>query len=115
MRDSNLPDPEALLANPDLFPITKGGQEHIVYAILTNMLAALYSSSGLSMSVRSKRWLAAWEVIYRAAKIGPDVVFPFVKPMLQIWPDRRINPPKAVAEMIVKFGREIEALPQEVK
>lgn len=65
IRELDLPDPEELLADPDSFVMPARGD--IAYATL----AAVAAAARTNMTV--ERWLAAWQIIRKAADSAPDV------------------------------------------
>jgi len=61
-RDLDLPDPEAVLREPEKFTIPKRGDQ--AFAILTAVVTAAVGN------LTRDRWLAAWTVLARAADQG---------------------------------------------
>ena len=61
-RALDLPDPEALLADPDAFKLPARGDQ--AFAVLTAVVSAAVSK------LTKDRWLAAWAVLARAAEQG---------------------------------------------
>lgn len=111
LASANLPDPEALLANPNIFPKIEPGKEHMIYAILSNLMAALQNKD-LDMKTRNKRWTSAWAVIDKACDYGPDVAFGgFVQPMLRNRPSPQAKTPKEVADKLIEYGQQVDILP----
>ena len=58
----DLPDPEAVLAAPDSFKVPERGDQ--AFAVLTAVVTAAVSN------LTSERWMAAWQVLARAADQG---------------------------------------------
>lgn len=65
LAESDLPDPEAVLADPDAFALPERGDR--AYAALTSVAAAVASDA------TPERWAAGWVVFGRAADAVPDV------------------------------------------
>jgi hypothetical protein len=63
--ESDLPDPEAVLANPDGFELPARGDR--AYASLLSIAAAVAADS------TPERWAAGWVVFGKAAESVPDV------------------------------------------
>jgi len=61
-RNLDLPDPEEVLAHPDRFRVPERGDQ--AFAVLTAVVAAAVGN------LTSARWLAAWQVLARAADQG---------------------------------------------
>ncbi|NJP93650.1 AAA domain-containing protein [Nonomuraea sp. FMUSA5-5] len=61
----DLPDPAAVLANPDAFELPRRGDR--AFAVLTSVVAVAVSAGDV------ERWDAAWRVIAKAARTAPDV------------------------------------------
>jgi hypothetical protein len=61
-RAADLPDPEELLADPARFQLPERGD--IAYAVLSAVATAVVSNC------TTERWLAAWEILGRAAERG---------------------------------------------
>jgi hypothetical protein len=64
-REMDLPDPEAVLADPDSFELPERGDR--AYAALSSVAAAVVARNS------SERWLAGWRVLGRAGEAAPDV------------------------------------------
>ncbi len=112
---ANLPDPETLLANPSQFPKIEPGEEHMMYAILSNTMAILQNAD-MEPKERDKRWTQAWLVIHEACAYAPDVAFGgFVQPMLKLRPSHRAKTPKAVSERLIEYGQQVDVLPGKPK
>jgi MoxR-like ATPase len=111
LQAANLPDPEYLLKNPNTFPKIESGKEHMIYAILSNLMACLQNAD-LADKQKNARWTQAWFVIEEACKYGPDVAFgAFVQPMLRLRPSPRAKAPKVVSDRLIKYGQEVDILP----
>jgi MoxR-like ATPase len=65
LTELDLPDPEALLADPDSFELPDRGDR--AYAALTSVAAAVASETTI------ERWGAAWRIMARASEQVPDV------------------------------------------
>ena len=61
-RDLDLPDPEAVLAAPDSFKVPERGDQ--AFAVLTAVVSAAVGN------LTRDRWMAAWQVLARAAEQG---------------------------------------------
>ena len=61
-RNLDLPDPEEVLAHPDRFQVPERGDQ--TFAVLTAVVSAAVSN------LTKDRWLAAWQVLARAAEQG---------------------------------------------
>lgn len=112
LQAANLPDPEALLANPEVFPEIEPGKEHMVFAILSNMIAAIQRTD-FDTKTRNQRWTQGWLVIEEACKhSAEDVAFGgFVMPMLKTRPSMRAKTPRAVADKLIEYGQHVDILP----
>jgi hypothetical protein len=111
LQAANLPDSEDLLRDPSSFPKVEPGKEHMIYAILSNLMAALQNAD-LPEKERNKRWTQAWYVIDEACKYGPDVAFGgFVQPMLKLRPSPRAKSPQEVSDKLIEYGQTVDILP----
>jgi hypothetical protein len=111
LQAANLPDSEDLLRDPSSFPKVEPGKEHMIYAILSNLMAALQNAD-LPEKDRNKRWTQAWYVINEACKYGPDVAFGgFVQPMLKLRPSPRAKSPQEVSDKLIEYGQTVDILP----
>ena len=82
-----------------------------MYAILSNLMAALQSYDGEDR-FRNSRWTSAWHVIDEACKYHPDVAFGgFVQPMLRLRPSQRAKAPQSVADKLIEYGQLVDVLP----
>jgi hypothetical protein len=61
-RELDLPDPEELLKDPKKFKLPKRGDQ--TFAVLGSVVSAAVAN------LTAERWLAAWEVLSKAAKDG---------------------------------------------
>jgi hypothetical protein len=61
----DLPDPMAVLADPDAFELPRRGDR--AFAVLTSVVAVAVAAGDV------ERWDAAWRVIAKAARTAPDV------------------------------------------
>lgn len=107
----DLPDPEALLKNAELFPTLKPGKEHVAYAIVTNVLAHIQNRPDATEAKRNSDWVNAWKVLYQAAKQNPGLSFGFVQTMIDLRPSFKVQAPKEARDLIVQYGRDIDILP----
>jgi hypothetical protein len=81
LRDMDLPDPEAVLADPKAFKLPKRGDQQ--FAVLAAVAAAAASR------LTPERWTAAWQVMERAATQGAkDVAAAAVRGLVAAGIDR---------------------------
>ena len=97
LRNMDLPDPEALLANPKSWEPSH--KDHHTYAVLSSVVAAL------SANVTLKRWAAAWHV-FAQARSRIEIVAAFTVPLAAI---RRENLPDA------RTPKELNAFMEELR
>lgn len=87
LAEIDLPDPEALLADPDSFePPSRGDR---AYAVLTAVAAAVASEP------TPDRWAAGWRVMGRAGEQAPDVAALAARILVRCRPDGAPAPPEA--------------------
>lgn len=92
-RDLDLPDPEAVLANPSGFRVPDRGDQ--AFAILTAVVSAAVGN------LTQDRWLAAWQVLARAADQGAkDIAAASAKALAQARKPGLPLPQKELREFI---------------
>ncbi len=72
VREMDLPDPEALLADPQSWTPDASRLDRVFATLLAVAHVAVARSNG--KPVAKKRWQAAWQVIDRALDLGTDIV-----------------------------------------
>jgi hypothetical protein len=87
--DADLPDPEAVLADPSAFDLPSRGDR--AYAALSSVAAAVASRPTLP------RWQAGWQVIGRASATAPDVAATAARVLTRCRPPGAPIPPEAAA------------------
>lgn len=87
LSDLDLPDPEALLADPASFVLPERGDQ--VYAALTAVAAAVAARA------TPERWAAGWQVLGVAARTVPDVAALAARILVRCRPDGAAAPPEA--------------------
>jgi hypothetical protein len=94
----DLPDPEALLADPATFEVPDRGDRAL--AVLSAVAAAVSSDP------TPARWLAGWEVVGTAARILPDVAATAGRALAACQPEGVDAPPAAgeLAPVLVGAG-----------
>jgi hypothetical protein len=83
----DLPDPEALLADPVGFQLPARGDR--AYAVLLSVVAAVAADA------TPERWAAGWEVLGRAGEQVPDVAAVAARALVRCRPDGAATPPQA--------------------
>jgi AAA domain (dynein-related subfamily) len=83
----DLPDPEALLADPGAFVPPERGDR--VYAVLTSVAAAVAADP------TPERWSAGWRVMARAGETAPDVAAMSARILARCRPEGVAAPPEA--------------------
>lgn len=92
-RDMDLPDPEWVLAHPDQFQVPPRGDQ--VFAILTAVVSAAVSN------LTNDRWMAAWQILARAAEQGAkDIAAASAKALAQARKPGLPLPQKELREFI---------------
>ena len=86
VEEMDLPDPEAVLADPDAFHLPTRGDR--VYAVLSAVVAAV------AYEPTEPRWLAGWRVLGRAGEGTPDVAAMAARVLVRCRPDRAPLPPE---------------------
>jgi hypothetical protein len=85
----DLPDPEALLADPGSFVLPERGDR--VYAVLTAVASAVAARPTV------ERWRAGWAVMAVAGERAPDVAAMAARILARCRPDGAVAPPEAAA------------------
>lgn len=89
----DLPDPEALLANPSLYKPSQRGD--ISHCVLQSVVAAVIQNNN------KERWLAAWEVIGRQCDVAPDIAATVAHPLSNNKPIAGISTPEHVRKKLL--------------
>jgi hypothetical protein len=84
--EADLPDPEAVLADPESFELPSRGDR--AYAALSSIAAAVASDPTPS------RWAAAWVVFGRAGDVAPDVAAAAARTLARCRPPGAPVPPE---------------------
>ncbi|HVE46829.1 MAG TPA: MoxR family ATPase [Acidimicrobiales bacterium] len=84
--EMDLPDPEAVLADPDGFELPNRGDR--TYAVLSAVAAAVAANP------TPDRWLAGWRVLGRAGEHTPDVAAVAARVLAQCRPAGAVAPPE---------------------
>ncbi|HEY3941274.1 MAG TPA: MoxR family ATPase [Acidimicrobiales bacterium] len=87
--ESDLPDPEAVLADPDAFVLPARGDR--AYAALTSIAAAVAARP------TEQRWAAGWVVFGKAADAVPDVAAVAARTLARCRPPGAAVPPQVYA------------------
>ncbi|MCP5024646.1 MAG: AAA domain-containing protein [Actinomycetia bacterium] len=85
----DLPDPEAVLADPGSFDLPERGDR--AYAVLTSVAAAVAANA------TRERWAAGWVVLGRAGETAPDVAAVAARILARCRPEGAVAPPQAAA------------------
>jgi len=91
LAEADLPDPEAVLANPDSFVLPARGDR--AYAALSSVAAAVAADPG------NGRWEQGWRVFGRAAGSAPDVAAAAARTLARCRP-----PGAAIPEEVKAFA-----------
>ena len=83
----DLPDPEAVLADPGGFDLPTRGDR--AYAVLTSVAAAVAANP------TPDRWAAGWQVMGRAGEQAPDVAALAARILARCRPEGASTPPEA--------------------
>ena len=86
LREADLPDPEAVLADPDSFVLPERGDR--AYAALSAVAAAVAARP------TPERWAAAWRVLGRAGEAAPDVAAVAARSLARCRPPGAPPPPE---------------------
>lgn len=89
LEELDLPDPEAVLADPAGFELPTRGDR--AYAVLTSVAAAVASDATV------ERWAAGWKVMGRAGETAPDVAAMAARVLARCRPEGAAAPPEAAA------------------
>ena len=89
LSDLDLPDPEALLADPASFELPERGD--LALAVLSAVAAAVVERT------TGERWEAAWQIVERAAASHPDVAATAARSLARCRPDGAAAPESAAA------------------
>ncbi len=89
LAESDLPDPEAVLANPDSFVLPERGDR--AYAALSSIAAAVAADPG------DGRWERGWRAFGRAADAAPDVAAAAARTLARCRPPGASIPPEVAA------------------
>jgi hypothetical protein len=89
MTEMDLPDPEAVLANPDAFELPERGDR--AYAALSAIAAAVAANA------TPERWVAGWRVLARAGERAPDVAAMAARVLARCQPRGTAAPPEIKA------------------
>lgn len=84
--DLDLPDPEAVLADPDSFVLPERGDR--AYAALSAVAAVVAANP------TEERWLAGWKVLGRAGEAAPDVAAAAARVLARCRPQGTSPPPE---------------------
>jgi MoxR-like ATPase len=87
LAELDLPDPEAVLADPEGFELPPRGDR--AYAVLTSVAAAVAADSTI------ERWAAGWRVLGRAGEQVPDIAAMAARILVRCRPDGAPTPPEA--------------------
>jgi MoxR-like ATPase len=89
LEEADLPDPEAVLADPDSFHLPERGDR--AFAALTSIAAAVASNA------TAERWAAAWKVFGRAGEQAPDAAATAARTLARCRPPGAPVPPEVAA------------------
>ena len=84
--EMDLPDPEAVLADPDRVEIPERGDR--AYAVVSGVAAAVAAKA------TPERWLAGWKVLAKAGERAPDVAAVAARVLAQCRPAGAVAPPE---------------------
>ncbi|MBI2703927.1 MAG: AAA family ATPase [Actinobacteria bacterium] len=98
LAEADLPDPEALLLDPDSFDLPERGDR--AYAALTSVAAVVVANP------TADRWLRGWRVLDRARQVAPDVAATAARSLARCRPAGAAVPDeaKAFAPMLREAG-----------
>jgi MoxR-like ATPase len=91
LEHADLPDPDAVLADPDAFELPERSDR--AFAVLTAVVAVAIAHGDIAS------WDAAWRVVARAARSAPDVATLVARPLASRRPDGA-ELPAAVLELV---------------
>ena len=89
LEEADLPDPEAVLADPSSFRLPERGDR--AFAALTSVAAAVASNP------TAERWAAAWKVFGRAGEQAPDAAATAARTLARCRPPGAPVPPEVAA------------------
>lgn len=89
LAELDLPDPEAILADPTGFELPGRGDR--AYAVLTSVAAAVAADTTI------ERWDAGWQVLGRAGEQAPDIAALAARILVACRPDGAATPSQAAA------------------
>ena len=84
--EMDLPDPEALLAEPSSFDMPERGDR--AYAVLSSVAAAVAAQPTV------ERWLAGWQILGKAGQTAPDVAAVAARVLARCRPAGAAAPPE---------------------
>lgn len=99
--EADLPDPEAVLANPDEFSLPSRGDR--AYAALSSIAAAVAADPS------GDRWQRGWRVFGRAAQAAPDVAAAAARTLARCRPAGAPVPPEI--DLFLPLLRDADLLP----
>jgi len=99
--EADLPDPEAVLAQPESFVLPQRGDR--AYAALSSIAAAVATDPG------DGRWQRGWQVFGRAASATPDVAAAAARTLARCRPAGAALPPEI--DLFLPLLREADLLP----
>ncbi len=96
--EMDLPDPEAVLADPERFVMPERGDR--AYAALSAVAAAVAAQPTV------ERWHAGWQVVARVGRTAPDVAAVAARTLAQCRPPSAVAPPevKLFAPLLKEAG-----------
>lgn len=100
LTDADLPDPEAILADPDSFVLPERGDR--AYAALSSVAAAVAANPG------DGRWARGWRAFGRAAGAAPDVAAAAARTLARCRPPGEPVPPEV--ELFLPLLRDAQLL-----
>jgi hypothetical protein len=89
LTEADLPDPEALLADPDSFELPERGDR--AYAALTSVAALVVANPTV------ERWNQGWAVLGRAREVAPDIAATAARALARCRPPGAAVPDEAKA------------------
>ncbi len=101
LAEADLPDPEAVLADPEHFVLPTRGDR--AYAVLSSVAAAVAADT------RGDRWERGWRAFAHAADAAPDVAAAAARTLARCRPRGRALPPEI--DLFLPLLREAELLP----
>jgi hypothetical protein len=86
LEEADLPDPEAVLADPESFQLPERGDR--AFAALTSIAAAVASNA------TAERWASAWKVFGKAGEVAPDAAATAARTLARCRPPGAPVPPE---------------------